>query len=158
MTLAEKLLFLAQKFKELKTFVQSEISAIRSDVNNVSKQVGPMGPQGPRGADGAPGRDGRDGRDGVDGMDGTDGVDGKDGVSVVDAKVDFDGSLVLTLSDGNVIDAGMVVATNSRTGDLTVFKSGAVQVSKYTNTVLSIAGYVEVTDVDGVTRKLAVVS
>ena len=72
---------------------------------------------------GAPGRDGKDGKDGKDGLpgpagingaqgkDGIDGVDGKDGVSVVDAKIDFDGSLVITLSNGDEIDAGLVVPT-----------------------------------------------
>lgn len=157
MNISEKMLLLAQKFKDLKSYVESEISAIKSAVMSIQKQQGPVGPVGPKGMDGRPGKDGKDGRDGKDGKDGKDGQDGQDGVSVVDARVDFDGSLVLTLSDGNVIDAGTVVSVTDR-GDLTVYKSGAVQVSKYTNSVLSIAGYVEVTDVDGVVRKLAVVA
>lgn len=70
--------------------------------------VGEQGPQGPAGKDGKDGKDGLNGRDGVDGKDGKDGVDGKDGISVVDASVDFDGSLVITLSDGNQIDAGQI--------------------------------------------------
>jgi len=37
------------------------------------------------------------------------GVDGVDGVSVTDAKIDFDGSLVITLSDGREINVGEVV-------------------------------------------------
>lgn len=72
---------------------------------------------------GAPGKDGKDGKDGKNGLpgpagingapgkDGIDGEDGKDGVSVVDAKIDFDGSLVITLSNGNEIDAGLVIPT-----------------------------------------------
>jgi hypothetical protein len=156
MTLTEKLLLLAQKFKDLKEYVQNEVTFLRQQVNSISKMAGPQGPVGPKGADGAPGRDGVSGLNGKDGKDGRDGKDGKDGISVVDAKVDFDGSLVLTLSDGNVIDAGFVVSTAEK-GDMFVYKSGAVQLSKYTANVLSIAGFVEVTDVDGVTRKLAVV-
>jgi hypothetical protein len=157
MNVTEKMLLLAQKFKDLKSYIETEISALRSIVANVQKQVGPMGPAGPRGQDGRDGRDGIDGLNGRDGSDGINGTNGKDGISVVNASIDFDGSLVLSLSDGTVIDAGVVVAANSRTGDMTVFKSGAVQISKYTATPLAIAGFVEVTDVDGTTRKLAVV-
>ena len=70
--------------------------------------------------DGAPGRDGRDGQDGRPGRDGVgspgpagnpgmDGRDGVDGTSVTNARIDFDGSLVITLSDGREINAGEVV-------------------------------------------------
>jgi hypothetical protein len=44
------------------------------------------------------------------GKDGVNGVDGEDGVSVTDAKIDFDGSLVITLSNGREINVGEVVA------------------------------------------------
>lgn len=70
--------------------------------------VGAQGPQGPAGRDGKDGLNGRDGKDGVDGKDGKDGTDGVDGISVVDARVDFDGGLVMTLSDGSEIDAGQI--------------------------------------------------
>ena len=156
MTLTEKLLLLAQKFKDLKEYVQNEVSFLRQEVSSVSKMAGPQGPIGPKGSDGSPGRNGINGLNGKDGRDGKDGKDGEDGISVVDAKVDFDGSLVLTLSDGNIIDAGSVTSITDK-GDMVVYKSGAVQMSKYTANVLSIAGFVEVTDVDGITRKLAVV-
>ena len=70
--------------------------------------------------DGAPGKDGRDGQDGRPGRDGVgsvgpagvagrDGRDGSDGTSVTNARIDFDGSLVITLSDGREINAGEVV-------------------------------------------------
>jgi hypothetical protein len=68
------------------------------------------GDKGDKGADGKQGKDGRDGKDGKDGLNGKDGVDGKDGVSVTDAKIDFDGSLVITLSTGQEINVGEVVA------------------------------------------------
>lgn len=70
--------------------------------------VGAQGPQGPAGRDGKDGLNGRDGKDGVDGKDGKDGTDGVDGISVVDARVDFDGGLVMVLSDGSEIDAGQI--------------------------------------------------
>jgi hypothetical protein len=153
MTIGDKLVYLAQKLKELKTFIEQEVSKLKEEISNVQTIVGPAGKDGRDGKDGLNGRDGSDGRDGVDGKDGQ---DGKDGLSVVDAKVDFDGSLVMTLSDGTVIDAGTIISMNNK-GDFTVYKSGAVQISKYTDTALTISGYVEVTDVDGTVRKLAVV-
>lgn len=72
------------------------------------------------GKDGLPGKDGRNGKDGRDGRDGIgsvgpagpagrDGIDGVDGISVTNAKIDFDGSLVISLSDGREINAGEVV-------------------------------------------------
>lgn len=70
--------------------------------------------------DGSPGKDGRDGQDGRPGRDGIGipgpagspgvaGRDGVDGTSVTNARIDFDGSLVITLSDGREINAGEVV-------------------------------------------------
>jgi hypothetical protein len=44
------------------------------------------------------------------GVPGTNGRDGEDGVSVTDAKIDFDGSLVISLSSGREINVGEVVA------------------------------------------------
>jgi hypothetical protein len=40
---------------------------------------------------------------GKDGKDGADGAQGLQGASVVDAEVDIDGTLLLTLSDGTII-------------------------------------------------------
>ena len=74
------------------------------------------GKDGRNGADGKAGRDGRSGSDGAtgprgaDGLNGRDGRDGDDGVSVTDAHIDFDGSLVISLSSGRVINVGEVVA------------------------------------------------
>jgi hypothetical protein len=77
----------------------------------VAKSIVPeKGDKGEKGADGKQGKDGRDGKDGKDGINGKDGADGKDGVSVRDAKIDFDGSLVITLSTGQEINVGEVVA------------------------------------------------
>lgn len=77
----------------------------------VAKAIVPeIGPMGPKGEPGERGLDGANGRDGRDGADGRNGVDGQDGVSVTDAKIDFDGSLVITLSTGREINVGEVVA------------------------------------------------
>ena len=72
---------------------------------------GQDGKNGRDGKDGRPGRDGSQGLKGADGLPGRDGRDGEDGVSVTDAKIDFDGSLVITLSTGREINVGEVVAT-----------------------------------------------
>ena len=72
-------------------------------------EKGEQGIQGQKGEQGNRGLDGAQGKDGKSGVDGKDGIDGKDGVSVQDAKIDFDGSLVITLSDGREINVGEVV-------------------------------------------------
>jgi hypothetical protein len=77
----------------------------------VAKSIVPeKGDKGDKGDKGADGRQGINGKNGLDGRDGKDGIDGKDGVSVRDAKIDFDGSLVITLSTGQEINVGEVVA------------------------------------------------
>jgi hypothetical protein len=72
-------------------------------------EKGEQGIQGQKGEQGDRGLDGAQGRDGKSGLDGKNGLDGKDGISVQDAKIDFDGSLVITLSDGREINVGEVV-------------------------------------------------
>lgn len=84
-----------------------------NDQLEIAKSIVPeKGDKGDRGLDGAPGRDGVNGRDGRDGKDGQNGQDGEDGVSVTDAKIDFDGSLIITLSTGREINVGEVVASD----------------------------------------------
>jgi hypothetical protein len=97
--------------------VELIVEAIKVMENKVSAQleiaksiVPEKGDKGDKGADGKQGKDGRDGKDGKDGINGKDGEDGKDGVSVTDAKIDFDGSLVITLSTGQELNVGEVVA------------------------------------------------
>jgi hypothetical protein len=107
------LLILAREFKNLRTKVQ-EILKMPVGPQGLQGEKGEQGVKGDIGAPGKNGKDGKDGSKGLDGLngkDGIDGIDGKDGVdgiSVVDARVDFDGSLVLTLSNGTEIDAGKV--------------------------------------------------
>jgi hypothetical protein len=77
----------------------------------VAKSIVPeKGDKGDKGDKGADGRQGVDGKNGLNGAPGKDGVDGADGVSVTDAKIDFDGSLVITLSTGKELNVGEVVA------------------------------------------------
>jgi hypothetical protein len=66
--------------------------------------------------DGKDGRDGKDGKQGERGekVVGKDGKDGRDGDSVVDAKIDFDGSLVITMSTGKEINVGEVVSEDMK--------------------------------------------
>lgn len=68
------------------------------------------GRDGRNGKDGKNGRDGAPGPRGADGAPGKDGVDGTDGVSVTDARIDFDGSLIIGLSSGREINVGEVIA------------------------------------------------
>ena len=68
------------------------------------------GVDGRAGKDGRPGRDGAVGPRGIDGLNGSNGVDGVDGISITDAHIDFDGSLIITLSDGKLLNVGEVVS------------------------------------------------
>ena len=103
------------KVEAISAVLDKKLDSLVNTVTNVSQQVGPKGDKGDRGLSGKDGKDGvsgRDGRNGSDGKDGIDGSDGEDGVGVTNARVEFDGSLVLTLSDGNEIDAGTVIPEN----------------------------------------------
>jgi len=99
--------------------IESDIRSRFDDVgNSIEKRVASIkdGRDGINGKDGRDGKDGRSGKDGAKGdrgdagRDGRDGVDGADGVSVTDARIDFDGSLVITLSSGRELNVGEVVA------------------------------------------------
>ena len=89
-----------QKFAQLNGEIQSKVASVQDGQDGKNGKDGRDGKQGPAGATGATGRDGSPGRDGVDGADGT-------GVSA--ARIDFDGSLVITLDDGREINVGEVV-------------------------------------------------
>lgn len=98
----EYILQLAAAVKKLK----EEINNVSSNVSTVEKMEGPKGEQGPKGDKGEKGLDGKDGlpgKDGKDGVDGKDGKDGKDGDFIKSIELDFDNSIVVTLSDGREI-------------------------------------------------------
>jgi len=89
-----------QKFAQLNGEIQSKVASIQDGQDGKDGKDGRDGKQGPAGATGPAGRDGIPGRDGVD---------GNDGIGVATARIDFDGSLIITLDDGREINAGEVV-------------------------------------------------
>lgn len=93
------------EIKKIKSDVQAQLDYAKSIIPEKGEK-GDRGPQGDRGADGKPGRDGNDGLPGKNGRDGKDGIDG---ISVNEAKIDFDGSLVICLSNGKEINVGEIV-------------------------------------------------
>ena len=90
-----------QKFAQLNGEIQSKVASVQDGQDGKNGKDGRDGKQGPAGSRGPAGRDGVPGRDGIDGV---------DGISVTDAKIDFDGSLVITLSTGKELNVGEVVA------------------------------------------------
>jgi hypothetical protein len=92
------------KYDELGNVIEQRVANIKDGKDGID------GRDGARGLDGRPGRDGAQGPAGAPGQDGRNGVDGVDGVSVTDAKIDFDGSLIISLSNGREINVGEVVA------------------------------------------------
>lgn len=97
--------------KKIKADLEERYAVISSDIAAKAAVIkdGKDGLQGPKGEKGDTGLPGRDGINGKDGKDGKDGVDGRDGNGVVDARIDFDGSLIITLSNGSELNAGEVV-------------------------------------------------
>ena len=113
--------------KKITTNVELIVKALKkieSDLKQRYDETGQLianlknGEDGRDGKDGKDGKNGRDGRDGpvgprgYDGVPGRNGIDGTDGVSVTDAHIDFDGSLIISLSSGRVINVGEVVAAD----------------------------------------------
>jgi hypothetical protein len=99
--------------------IESDIRSRFDDVGNaIEKRVSTIkdGRDGINGKDGRDGKDGRNGKDGAKGdrgergQDGVDGINGVDGVSITNANIDFDGSLIITLSTGVQINVGEVVS------------------------------------------------
>jgi len=90
---------LEARFDELNGIVDAKVRDVTS------------GKDGKDGKDGVNGKDGKDGKDGlsITGPKGEAGKDGEDGVGVQDAHIDFDGSLIITLTDGKEVNAGEVV-------------------------------------------------
>ena len=88
------------RFDQLNSTIQTKASSLRDGLD---------GKDGRDGKDGQNGRDGLKGDKGERGQDGRDGSDGSDGVSVTDARIDFDGSLIIGLSSGRELNVGEVV-------------------------------------------------
>ena len=108
------------KVSAIAVLLDKELPKLAEKVDTVKKlkgEQGERGLQGDKGDTGKNGKDGKDGADGKDGKDGKDGINGQDGVSVVTAKVDFDDSLVFTLSNGKEINVGEVKGEKGEKGD-----------------------------------------
>ena len=92
------------KFDNVSTALEKRIITIQDGRDGIN------GSDGRDGKDGRNGKDGLNGKQGPQGAPGRDGADGEDGVSVRDAKIDFDGSLIIGLSTGQEINVGEVVS------------------------------------------------
>lgn len=91
------------KYDDLYGMLERRISSIQDG------RDGTDGRDGRNGRDGKDGKDGAAGRDGRDGIDGVNGLDGADGISIADIRLDFDNSLIITLSNGREINAGEIL-------------------------------------------------
>lgn len=113
--IGENVDLVVQALKKIESDISTRFEAVG---NSIEKRVLSIkdGRDGSNGNDGRDGKDGKSGRDGLkgdrglDGQAGRDGVNGTDGVSVVNANIDFDGSLIISLSDGREINVGEVVS------------------------------------------------
>jgi len=113
--IGENVDLVVQALKKIESDISTRFEAVG---NSIEKRVLSIkdGRDGVNGNDGRDGKDGKSGKDGlkgdrgVDGQAGRDGVDGVDGVSVINANIDFDGSLIISLSDGREINVGEVVS------------------------------------------------
>ena len=114
---AENAQMVVQSLKKIDTDIRSKFDNV---TNTLEKRIitikdgrdGIDGKDGRDGKNGKDGRDGKDGKQGIQGLKGQDGIDGLDGVSVANANIDFDGSLIIALSDGREINVGEVVSSD----------------------------------------------
>ena len=75
--------------------------------------AGADGASGQNGTNGINGKNGVNGQDGQNGRDGKDGQDGTAGRGIDNAMIDNDGYLILTMTDGTTINAGLVRDTSA---------------------------------------------
>jgi hypothetical protein len=165
------------KLAAIAILLGKEMPKLEALVESVQKMQGPQGDRGADGKDGKDGpagRDGLPGRDGQSGKDGVDGADGIDGVSVASANIDFDGSLIISLSDGREINVGEVVApglaekiklvtsgggtSQSVLDSIAALQATIASYGTFTSGELPVVGFIEITDAGGTIRKLAVVA
>ena len=140
---AENAQMVVQSLKKIDTDIRSKFDNV-TDV--LEKRIitikdgrdGSNGKDGRDGKDGKAGRDGINGKQGPQGLKGQDGLDGTDGVSVANANIDFDGSLIIALSDGREINVGEVVSTELQER-IKIISSGGQGGGGGSGTVTSIA-------------------
>ena len=98
---------------ELKT-LRERVAAFVAIPVPLDGSQGPQGEAGKDGKDGAKGEQGPKGDTGAKGDPGAKGDTGKQGISVIDARIDLDNSLVISLSDGREIDCGTITPGEAR--------------------------------------------
>lgn len=102
---------------------------LQEEISRVKGREGPEGPAGPkgeRGPEGPQGPMGHIGPQGPMGETGPKGEDGEDGVGIKDVRLDFDGFLIVTLTNDEEINAGSIEAfITEGQGDKTVIALGA---------------------------------
>ena len=91
---------------------------LQTNLNGADGQDGTNGTDGVDGVDGANGLNGQDGKDGADGQDGLNGTNGRDGASGVGIQSSrvVNGDLIITYTDGSVVNAGRVKGDTGATG------------------------------------------
>ena len=85
-------------------------------IQGVQGEIGDAGADGASGQNGTNGINGKNGVNGQDGQNGQDGKDGQDGAAgrgIDNAMIDNDGYLILTMTDGTTINAGLVRDTSA---------------------------------------------
>lgn len=108
------------KVSAIALILDKELPKLTENIETVKKLKGEQGNRGLQGDKGDAGKDGKNGKNGKDGRDGSSGKNGKDGddgVSVVNAKVDFDDTLVITLSNKKEINVGEVKGDKGEKGE-----------------------------------------
>jgi hypothetical protein len=126
----DKILILAREVGLLKKQLQSLVQT-PPEIHNFIGEKGAIGESGLAGIQGIAGSSGKDGTSGKNGL------DGKQGVSVVALEVTFDNHLMITMSDGNEIDAGeitvrsgeVVQVVQNKIGDPNMFSTRYDQIN-----------------------------
>ena len=132
------------ELKSLGDALTHEIEALASKIpKEIVGKDGKQGIQGKTGDIGV-GKQGIDGKQGVAGI----GVQGKQGTSITGVRVDFDNSLIVTLSDGTEIDAGQI-EVKSDSSQVIATVRGTDAVSNYK--VLAVSTNYTVIDLVGTT-------
>jgi len=112
--IAENVDLVLQALKRIEADMLKRVEGTAQVVEDRVKTIkdgkdGKNGLDGKAGKDGINGKDGKDGRDGRDGFNGKAGERGQDGVGVQNAHIDFDGSLIIALTNGQELNVGEVV-------------------------------------------------
>lgn len=112
--IAENVDLVLQALKRIESDMLKRVDGAASIVEDRVKTI-KDGKDGKNGLDGKAGKDGKDGKNGADGRNGRDGLNGvagergQDGVGVQNAHIDFDGSLIISLTNGQELNVGEVV-------------------------------------------------